>query len=725
MDHMASQGQPQGSEVKIEIDIAEEPKAQWMAAGSTSSQPEYRGNKSDALHQTDAARASALVFKFEPLEQAHNPQGFNYAAVSNNIVPRISDIKNPPTEHVDKDIRTELVNLCMTPGFAGMKTEPLVQVDAFRGVCIQPGNQCLNPWGVSIVKPESHQQTNTCPGISTTPLIQNIQGNASHHFQPEPTEQHWNVRYGSQVCVDLSAEPVNLSTAWNSDRTENFVSVSHIARMKCEQYSSVQSYVPCNTNAGIKPEPFTKNLSADSHRVIASSDMQSGDIRKDVSIAWKSERPNPFTAGAVRDSINEPCSAASGSTDILTGGLMTDVMLVAGNKNTVHAQSVSHMYGEVVKPLCDEQKCDEASSGADMPRFHQSVDSRPPVDRAPGSLSCDICCKTFKRASNLKMHRMSHTGEKPFACDVCDKAFQSSYHLKTHKMIHSGEKPFGCNICSKVFSQASQLKNHKVVHTGRRPFTCDVCNKSFTRSFNLKVHKMIHTGEKPFECDVCRKVFMRATHLSNHKLTHGGEKPFVCDVCCKTFSRAGNLKTHKKIHTGEKPFVCEICSKEFTQGAHLKVHKMIHASSKPFVCDICGKGFTYATNLKIHKKVHTGHESFPCDICQKTFICENRLKQHQTTHSERHFACDVCGKKFKQLPHLKTHEAIHTGEKPFMCDLCGKTFAQAGNLRKHRATHTDKDLPGCFECDMCSEKFKWASELKNHKIIHIIHDVDP
>uniref|UniRef100_A0A8C5MDK3 C2H2-type domain-containing protein n=1 Tax=Leptobrachium leishanense TaxID=445787 RepID=A0A8C5MDK3_9ANUR len=129
---------------------------------------------------------------------------------------------------------------------------------------------------------------------------------------------------------------------------------------------------------------------------------------------------------------------------------------------------------------------------------------------------CNECGRCFMHASSLAYHKVIHTEEATSKCSESGKCFL----IKKEESSPTREKTFTCSECGKHFTQPSNLKAHKVVHTGEKPYKCPDCGKCFTHISSLTTHKRIHTGEKPFVCSECGRCFNRKHRLISHQKLH-------------------------------------------------------------------------------------------------------------------------------------------------------------------------------------------------------------
>lgn len=68
-------------------------------------------------------------------------------------------------------------------------------------------------------------------------------------------------------------------------------------------------------------------------------------------------------------------------------------------------------------------------------------------------------------------------------CDICGKVFRDVYHLNRHKLSHSGEKPYACHVCGLRFKRKDRMSYHVRSHDGSvgKPYVCQSCGKGFSR----------------------------------------------------------------------------------------------------------------------------------------------------------------------------------------------------------------------------------------------------
>ncbi|CAM4626953.1 unnamed protein product [Leuciscus chuanchicus] len=244
------------------------------------------------------------------------------------------------------------------------------------------------------------------------------------------------------------------------------------------------------------------------------------------------------------------------------------------------------------------------------------------------------------------------------ACDLCGKVFRDVYHLNRHKLSHSGEKPYACPVCGLRFKRKDRMSYHVRSHDGSvgKPYVCQSCGKGFSRPDHLNGHiKQVHTTERPHKCQICNASFATRDRLRSHLACHEDKIP--CQVCGK-FLRAAYMTDHLKKHSEGPHNYCGICNKDGQENAGKCPHQDSDGSDAVF------GDLSNGTDLKAEHKVE-GEEmevtSFifngqPEDIVTSP----GGSKDIQKTDQEKKFACGECGQTFRTKSYLnKHHHRVH------------------------------------------------------------------
>ncbi|XP_039627588.1 POZ-, AT hook-, and zinc finger-containing protein 1 isoform X2 [Polypterus senegalus] len=238
-------------------------------------------------------------------------------------------------------------------------------------------------------------------------------------------------------------------------------------------------------------------------------------------------------------------------------------------------------------------------------------------ERTRRHVGCDICGKVFRDVYHLNRHKLSHSGEKPYACPVCGLRFKRKDRMSYHVRSHDGSvgKPYVCQSCGKGFSRPDHLNGHiKQVHTSERPHKCQTCNASFATRDRLRSHLACHEDKIP--CQVCGK-FLRAAYMTDHLKKHSEGPHNYCSICDKDgqddlqkcphqddnsdssfgeLSDTGELKPRHKVEESLS-FQCEATAS--TGG------KMKNEPEKKHTCSECGNSFRSKSYLNKHiQKAH-------------------------------------------------------------------------------------------------------------------------
>ncbi|XP_058671705.1 transcription factor E4F1 isoform X2 [Ammospiza caudacuta] len=384
-----------------------------------------------------------------------------------------------------------------------------------------------------------------------------------------------------------------------------------------------------------------------------------------------------------------------------------------------------------------------------------------------GRYVCELCQKTFKTASILKAHMITHSSKKDYECKLCGTSFRTKGSLIRHHRRHTDERPYKCKKCGKSFRESGALTRHLksltpctekirfnvtkeiVVNKDDLPpgsFLAGPCSSttdtvSSIASESIEASPVIH-----LVTDAKGNV-LHEVHVQMQGLPVVDAKPLEADqphpkeLPCEGEVNSENLLRQAMRNSGiviervaleevPKPDEPVAAAPEELENKGMEVEeepcveqcvKLEGAESTPaegtngykrYICSHCNEAFNEVAALEAHSKSHTEYKPFRCEECGKEFTKGYLLKKHQEVHvNERRFRCGECGKLYKTIAHVKGHRRVHSDERPYACPKCGKRYKTKNAQQVHFRTHLE-DKP--YVCQFCSRGFREKGSLVRH-----------
>ncbi|XP_052455885.1 POZ (BTB) and AT hook-containing zinc finger 1 isoform X2 [Carassius gibelio] len=487
------------------------------------------------------------------------------------------------------------------------------------------------------------------------------QSNVQILVPPSRGGEHSLFRAAEQLSYPLPVDMSNGSVSNGAVFTDNNDSDSGDPTQPSNKSQAAAPGAPATDHLAVSPLEFPNSDGAKRARGRPKKEPTTEPITYNNSTA-QSENDGIFSCGVCGKMFPDDVQLRNHEMQhgTFTGGVSTGVELVAVDGPTM----VSH----------PQSKFQENGLPADNRKR----------ERTRRHVACDLCGKVFRDVYHLNRHKLSHSGEKPYACPVCGLRFKRKDRMSYHVRSHDGSvgKPYVCQSCGKGFSRPDHLNGHiKQVHTTERPHKCQICNASFATRDRLRSHLACHEDKIP--CQVCGK-FLRAAYMTDHLKKHSEGPHNYCGICNKGFSTASYLKVHIKTHHSSSMLPSSAAHQfpeprtnrpqmhngaPYHSGRQCAVEDGQENAGKCPHQDSDGSDAVFGdlsngTDLKAEQKVEGEEMEVTSFIfngqAEDAVTSPGGSKNIQKMDQEKKFACGDCGQTFRTKSYLnKHHHRVH------------------------------------------------------------------
>ncbi|CAH8572335.1 unnamed protein product [Heterobilharzia americana] len=270
-------------------------------------------------------------------------------------------------------------------------------------------------------------------------------------------------------------------------------------------------------------------------------------------------------------------------------------------------------------------------------------------EREKQFINCPVCCKTMRRGS-LREHMDRHANSGKFKCDICEKTFSRASARAKHIRTHTGERPYKCELCSKAYRQKVHLNEHFRSHTGARPYLCKLCGFCLASKSLLNRHLRTHGVKKNLDND--SDVWMKIDASREEALNIAAEVGRVLSQKQNNISdnshndnssgsgsgSSSNLQSLKNEKSVSNSFACDFLQQLTPKGSI--------TFGRKYLCNLCPAGFPTVQALRSHRMTtHNVVTPHKCPQCNESFSALKSMEEHlRKIHPQ---VCPICS---KQMP---------------------------------------------------------------------------
>jgi len=361
---------------------------------------------------------------------------------------------------------------------------------------------------------------------------------------------------------------------------------------------------------------------------------------------------------------------------------------------------------------------------------------------------CNLCSKTFNKATILKKHKFqAHgIGKTDFLqCQKCPEAFCNPARLVRHAYEAHGSRIDITRV------QEHQRRMKIIVKPSSLPHVCPACKQRFSTTAKREQHK-VKCGK--FPCMFCYDLINPAAIIVHEEMVHRVKRitkgDYTCGVCEAFLVKKDQAMRTEKLHwtrtiknhvhrcLRSQPNECSTCKKRFKDWNLFKAHegmcfadfkkvKMepaenLNVATKPSYSDVSQQEILSCLDERQSRPItmpepdNMLRDLLASNDVESICLDETGPLQPHSAQDDRRIQCGYCHAKFNFKASLLKHEVEDHGAKDqrlFQCEKCSERFYEKRYLENH--IFKKHAVPAAREgdylkCDMCEKAYLVKSE---------------